>query len=186
MELFNRFSGKAFETLSKCVASNILGLDEVKKAVVLQLFAKDNLHVLLLGNPGVGKTEIVRSVSEFAPVSSFGLGSGTSGAGLGVAMRGKEILKGLLPMANGGLAAIDELNLMKKMDRANLYSAMDKGFVGYDKINGHLKVDAKVSVLASANPVGDKFNRTIEKIRRQLPFDPALLQRFHLLFFIDG
>jgi len=101
-----------------------------------------------------------------------------------VAMRGNKIFKGLLPMANGGLAAIDELNLMKRVDRANLYSAMDKGFVGYDKIGGHLKVDAKISVLAGANPVGGKFNRTLEKIRRQLPFDPALLQRFHLMFFI--
>lgn len=183
-ELFERFSKKAFEILPKCIASNILGLDSVKKAVALQLFAADNLHILLLGNAGVGKTDLVRAAAEFAPISSFGLGSGTSAAGLGVAMRGNKIFKGLLPMANGGLAAIDELNLMKRIDRTNLYSAMDKGFVGYDKIGGHLKVDAKISVLATANPVGGKFNRTLEKIKRQLPFDPALLQRFHLMFFI--
>jgi DNA replicative helicase MCM subunit Mcm2 (Cdc46/Mcm family) len=74
---------------------------------------------------------------------------------------------------------------MKKQDMASLYNAMEKGFVTYDKGKTHIRMDAKIKVLATANPRGDKFEGSKkEKIREQLPFDPALLTRFHIVFFI--
>ncbi len=179
------FSTVAKEKIKDFIAPHIVGMDVVKKAAQLQLFATDKTHILLLGDPGTGKTDILRSVNDLAPIASFGLGSGTSGVGLTAAVKGKEITIGLLPMADNGICCIDELNLMKTRDRGSLLNAMEKGFVTYDKANNHLRFDARISVLATANPKGDKFvGRKPDIWLKQIPFDPALLTRFHLVFFI--
>ena len=183
--IFLDFASSAEEKILGLIAPNIIGLDEVKKAGLIQLFAKEKSHILLLGDPATGKTDILRSISELAPISSFGLGSGTSKAGLTVTVVGKEAVKGILPLANNGVACIDELNLLKNVDRAGLLNAMEKGFITYDKADSHLKLDANVNVFATANPEGEKFiGRTIEVLKQQVPFDSALLSRFHLVFLI--
>jgi replicative DNA helicase Mcm len=183
--LFAEFSRTIHDRCSQIIAPNIVGFETVKKAVALQLFSPEHIHILLLGDPGTGKTQILSAATELAPVSAMGLGSGTSGVGLAVTVKGNEVVKGLLPMANNGLCAIDELNLMKEESRASLYNAMEKGFVSYDKGGHSFKFDAKVSVLATANPKGDKFTgTTVEQLKKQLPFDAALLTRFHLTFLV--
>jgi len=182
---FRLFSEKVWDVLPKLISPEIVGMDDVKKAAALQLFSTERFHILLLGDPGTGKTEILRSACELSPVSSFGLGSGTSGAGLSVTIVGKEVHPGLLPMADKGLCCIDELNLMKKDDRASLYNAMEKGFVTYDKASHHYRFDARIKVLATANPKGDEFTGdSISDFKKSLPFDPALLSRFHVVFFV--
>ena len=183
--LFEDFSEKAFSLIPKSIAPHIFGMEDIKKAATLQLFSIQPIHMLLLGDPSVGKTEILRAAFNLSPVSSFGLGSGTSGVGLAVTVKGKEIRKGLLPLADNGICAIDELNLMKEVDMASLYNAMEKGFISYDKGGQHYKFDARVKVLATANPEGDSFKKgNMEDIKNQFPFDPALLTRFHLIYII--
>lgn len=185
IDSYNSFSKYAYERLSKYIAPNILGLAEIKEIILLQLFAKERFHILLVGDPGTGKTDLMHSVQRLSPVSSSGLGSGTSGAGLSVIMKGKEMELGLLPLANNGICCIDELNLMQKNDRASLYSAMEGGFVTYDKKGIHKKIPANVRILATANPVGDKFvGKSLSVLKQQIPFDAALLSRFHLTYVI--
>ena len=182
---FHLFSEKVWDVLPKLIAPEIVGMDDAKKMATLQLFSKERFHILLLGDPGTGKTEILRAASEFAPISSFGLGSGTSGVGLSVTVIGKEVHPGLLPMADNGVCCIDELNLMKDGDRASLYNAMEKGFVAYDKGGHHYQFDARIRVLATANPKGDEFvGDCVDDFKKSLPFDPALLSRFHVVFFV--
>jgi replicative DNA helicase Mcm len=184
-EAFIAFAPHARTRITALIAPNIVGMDELKEAAALQLFAGDPVHLLIIGDPGTGKTDILRSVHQLAPIASFGLGSGTSGAGLGASARGDEIVKGLLPMADNGIACIDELNLMKSKDMASLYNAMEKGFVSYDKGVKHEQLPARVRVCATANPAGDVFvGQTVEVLRRQIPFDDALLSRFHFLFVV--
>jgi len=182
---FRLFSEKARKTIKEFIAPNIFGLELAKEAAALQLFATEPVHILLLGDPGTGKTDILRSASKLHPITSFGLGSGASKAGLSATVRGNEIIRGLLPMANDGICCIDELNLMKKTDYAALYSAMEKGFITYDKANKHFQLDAKVRVIATSNPKGDRFvGNIISILKQQIPFDSALLTRFHLVFLI--
>ena len=129
--------------------------------------------------------QVIQSESVLHPHSIFGLGSGISGAGLGLSMKGNEIKKGLLPLADQGLCCIDELNLIKSTEYGYLYSAMEDGFVSYDKANKHIKVDARIRVLSTANPKGDKFvGKIYDTLKKQIPFNQALLSRFHLIFII--
>jgi replicative DNA helicase Mcm len=145
----------------------------------------ERFHILLLGDPGTGKTDVLRAAVELAPISSFGLGSGSSKVGLAGMMLGKETKPGLLAQAHNGLCALDELNLLKGEDRGALYNAMEKGFVSYDKGGVHKRFDADIRVLATANPTGDRWKQaTVTAMRKQLPFDAALLSRFQLLFII--
>lgn len=184
-QVFKAFSAVAEEKILSLIAPNIIGLDEVKRAGLYQLFASEKVHILLLGDPSTGKTVILRSIAELAPISSFGLGSGSSKAGLTVTFSGKEMIKGILPLADNGIACIDELNLMQNPDRAGLLNAMEKGFITYDKGNNHIQLNARAKVFASANPEGDRFiGRTIDVLKKQIPFEPALLSRFHLVFLI--
>jgi len=184
-EAFLAFAPHALERITARMAPNILGMEEAKAACALQLFAKEPFHILLIGDPGTGKTDILRSLHQMAAISSFGLGSGTSGVGLAGTAKGDTIIKGLLPLADGGIACIDELNLMKGRDSASLYNAMEKGFVTYDKGGKHEQLPAKVRVCATANPTGDTFvGRAAEVLKKQIPFDDALLSRFHLLFIV--
>jgi len=74
---------------------------------------------------------------------------------------------------------------MKKDDMASLYNAMEKGFITYDKGGKHHKFSARISVLATANPKKDKFQgRDIAELKKQIPFDSALLSRFHMVFLV--
>lgn len=184
-EIFREISATISELIPKFIAPKIVGLQQAKEAVWLQLFSNEQLNILLIGDPGTGKTEVIQACSEIAPISSFGLGSGMSGVGLTVTVKGKDVQKGILPLADKGIACIDELNLMKKEDMGGLYNAMEKGFVTYDKGGKHYRYDAKVSVLATANPRYAQFlGKTIEQLRKELPFDSALLTRFHLVFLV--
>jgi DNA replicative helicase MCM subunit Mcm2 (Cdc46/Mcm family) len=184
-ERIEEFSKISTSFLAQHLAPHILGLDHVKQAVVLQLAMRDRFHILLLGDPGTGKTDILRSACDFAPIHSFGLGSGASKAGLGVSVVGKEVRPGILVQAHGGVCCIDELNLMKADDRAALYNAMEKGFVSYDKGTLHQQFPADIRLLATANPKGDQFRGAdAATLRKQLPFEAALLSRFHMVFII--
>lgn len=182
---FTAFAPHAQQIFPKLIAPHIVGHEIIKRAVALQLFAAEPVHVLLLGDPAIGKTDIIRSIAEFHPISSYGLGSGMSGVGLGVTAIGDMIEPGILPQADQGICCIDELNLLKEESRGALYNAMEKGFITYDKKGKHLKLDARVRVLATANPEGDKFTgSTIPELKKQIPFDDALLSRFHLVFLV--
>jgi replicative DNA helicase Mcm len=184
-EAFLAFAPHALERISHHIAPNIVGMDDHKSAVAMQLFAKDAVHILFIGDPGTGKTDILRGLHQLAPISSFGLGSGTSGAGLGAMAKGDDIIKGLLPLADNGIACIDELNLMKAKDMAALYNAMEKGFITYDKGGKHEQLPAHVRVCGTANPKNDVFiGKSAESLRKQIPFEDALLSRFHLVFIV--
>lgn len=180
---FREFTERAWAFVPQFIAPNIIGMQHVKEAAALQLFSKEPTHILLLGDPGTGRTEVLRSAAELSPVSTFG--SGASGAGLAVTVRGRKALPGLLPKAHLGVCCIDKLNLMKKEDYAALYNSMEKGFVTYDKAGRHYRFEALVKVLATANPVEDSFKSyVIEDLKKQMPFEQALLSRFHLTFVV--
>lgn len=133
------------DVIVKSIAPSIYGHNEVKKALALQLFGgtrgktmkggmpiRDDIHILLIGDPGIAKSRFLQSVSDIAPKSIYVSGKSVSGAGLTVAAEKDELgeggwtLKaGALVLASGGSAQVDEFDKIEEDDRAALHEAME-------------------------------------------------------------
>ncbi|MFA7709298.1 MAG: minichromosome maintenance protein MCM, partial [archaeon] len=175
------------------------GHEVVKEAITLQMFGgvkkkvqkqefRGNIHILLVGDPSTGKSELLRNAATIAPKSIFVSGKSASGAGLTVSAvkddfgeGGWTLKAGAVVLASGGIAMIDEFDKMEPEDRSTLHEAMAQATVSVSKAGLYAKFRADTSILAAANPKFnrfDKFKNPIEQI--DLPF--SLLSRFDLYF----
>ncbi len=189
------------EYLMKSIAPSIYGHDEVKKALALQIFGgtrgktmkggapiRDDIHILLIGDPGIAKTRFLLSVNELAPKSIYVSGKSVSGTGLTVAAEKDELgeggwtLKaGAIVLASGGSVQIDEFDKIAEDDRSALHEAMETQTVSVAKAGIVAKFRAKSSVLAAANPKYGRFDQT-KNLAEQFDVPPTLLSRFDLIF----
>jgi len=190
-----------YELLAQSVAPNIYGHQIVKEAITLQMFGgvrkdfakqslRGNIHVLLVGDPSTGKSQLLKYADNLAPKSIYVAGKTASGAGLTVSAvkdefgeGGWTLKAGAVVMASGGIAMIDEFDKMSNEDRSALHEAMAQSTVSVSKAGLYSKFRADTSILAAANPKFsrfDKFKNPIEQI--DLPF--SLISRFDLYFVI--
>lgn len=182
------------------VAPAICGYSEVKTAITLQLFGgtkgkltkglpiRDDMHVLLIGDPGLAKTRFLQSVMDIAPKKIYVSGKSVSGVGLTVSVEKDELsgggwtLKaGALVLASGGLAAIDEFDKIEDEDRAALHEVMETQTVSLAKAGLVATFRAKTAILAAANPRTGRFNLN-KNLVEQFEIPPSLLSRFDLIF----
>lgn len=190
-----------FEQLVGSLAPSLFGLETIKLALVLQLFGgvekqrqdgstgRGNSHVLLVGDPGVGKTELLNYVADVAPRSVRSDGTGSTAAGLTAsAVRddfgpGGEwtIEGGSIVKAHRGIACVDELDDMDEEDRSALHTALESQEVPVAKAGINATLPAKTKLLAAANPEYGRFD-PYEPIDGQIDIDPALISRFDLVF----
>lgn len=186
------------------IAPSIKGYGMVKQGLALQLFSgvsktmldgqriRGNIHVLMVGDPGTAKSQMIRRMAYISPRGMTGSGKGTSGAGLTAAAIQMEVLgeskwvaeAGTLVLADRGLAAIDELDKMSANDRSALHEAMEQQTISIDKANIHTKFNARTSVLCASNPVEGRFEPH-KKLSNQIDLPPPLLSRFDLIFTIQ-
>ncbi len=182
-------------------ASGIYGHEEVKRALVLQLFGgrrgkkmpgglkiRDQIHILLIGDPGISKTRFLQSVDTLAPKSIYVSGKGTSGVGLTVAAEKDELsgggwtLKaGALVLANGGIVCVDEFDKIDDDNQAALHEVMESGQISVAKAGIVARFSAQTSVLAAANPKYGRFDQS-KNLAEQFNITPTLLSRFDLIF----
>ena len=187
--------------LVKSVAPAIYGHDEVKKALALQLFGgtkgkkmkggasiRDDIHILLIGDPGLAKSRFLLSVNELAPKSIYVSGKSVTGTGLTVSAERDELgeggwtLKaGAIVLASGGSVQIDEFDKIADEDRAALHEALETQSVSVAKAGIVAKFKSKTSVLAAANPKYGRFDQT-KNLAEQFDVPPTLLSRFDLIF----
>ncbi len=190
-----------YKMLSSSIAPNIYGHDIVKQAISLQMFSgvkkkvgpqdlRGNIHILLVGDPSTGKSQLLRYADSLAPKSIYVAGKTASGAGLTVSAvkddfgeGGWSLKAGAVILASGGLAMIDEFDKMATEDRSALHEAMAQGTVSVSKAGLYSKFKSDTSILAAANPKLNRFDLykpALEQI--DLPF--SLLSRFDLYFII--
>ncbi len=130
--------------LVKSLAPSIWGHEEVKKALAFQLFGgvrktrsdgsktRGDIHVLLVGDPGVAKSVMLKYIADIAPKGRYVSGKSASGAGLTATVVKDEFLKGwsleagAMVLSNKGLVAIDELEKMDENDRSVMHEAMEQ------------------------------------------------------------
>lgn len=183
------------------IAAGIYGHQEVKHALALQMFGgtkgkfmggsmpiRDDIHILLIGDPGLAKSRFLQSVSELAPKSIYVSGKSVSSAGLTVSAEKDELgeggwtLKaGALVLASGGSAQIDEFDKIEDEDRAALHEAMEGQHISVAKAGIVAKFKTKTAILAAANPKYGRFDQN-KNLAEQFEVPPSLLSRFDLIF----
>ncbi|AIZ57291.1 minichromosome maintenance protein MCM [Candidatus Methanoplasma termitum] len=192
---------KLFDNIVASISPTIFGMTEVKGAIALQLFGgcnkemddgtviRGDMHVLLVGDPGVAKSQILRYMSTLAPRGIYASGKSASAAGLTAAAVKDEfgdgrwtLEAGALVLADKGLACIDELDKMTPQDRSSLHEAMESQRISVAKAGITATLQCRCSMLAAANPKFGRFETTGTSITSQIDLPPALMSRFDLIF----
>ncbi|MEA3190424.1 MAG: replicative helicase Mcm [Thermoplasmata archaeon] len=191
---------RIYERLRASFAPTIYGLETEKDALILALFGgvektyrdgsrnRGDIHVLLVGDPGVAKSQLLRYLSKLAPRAIFTSGKGASAAGLTAAAvkddfgEGQWTLEaGALVLADRGIACIDELDKMDKNDQSSMHQAMEQQEISIAKAGISATLKSRCAVIGAANPKMGRFDE-YSSIHEQINMPPALLSRFDLIF----
>ncbi|MBI2146537.1 minichromosome maintenance protein MCM [Candidatus Woesearchaeota archaeon] len=186
-------------TLANNIAPSIYGHDKIKEALVLQLaggsrkvrpdgtVTRGDLHLLLIGDPGSAKSQLLKRISKVAPKARFTSGKGATAAGLTASVVKDEFLggwsleAGTLVLANRGFAIIDEMDKMGKEDRSALHEGMEQQQISISKANIQATLRCETTIIAAANPKFGRFD-PYDLIANQIDLPPTLLNRFDLIF----
>ena len=187
------------EKLSASITPSIWGYNEIKKSLVLQLFggvskthadgqkSRGDIHILLVGDPGVAKSVTLDFMAKISPKGRYVVGKSASGAGLTATvvrdeyLRGWALEAGAMVLSNKGLICIDELEKMDPNDRSAMHEAMEQQTITISKANVQATLRAETSVLAAANPKFGRFD-PYQSIAQQIDLPPTLINRFDVIF----
>lgn len=202
MEEITRISySHPLDALSKNLAPSIYGHEMIKKAVVLQLvksvkkqrgdgtFVRGDLHILLVGDPGVAKSHLLKATILRCPRARYASGTKSSTVGLTSMVKKDELTgtfsleAGLIVLANGSLLCLDEMEKIEKENLSGLYEPLETQVVSVNKAGISASMKAETSLLAAANPSKGKFGLSLP-LATQIDLPPPLLNRFDLIFVI--
>ncbi|MDO9324932.1 MAG: minichromosome maintenance protein MCM [Methanoregula sp.] len=189
-----------YRMITHSVAPTIYGSEDVKQAIVLQLFGgiakempdgsrlRGDIHVLLIGDPGIAKSQLLRYVVKLSPRAIYTSGQSSTSAGLTAAAvkdefgEGRWTLEaGALVLADMGIAAVDEMDKMNKDDRSALHEAMEQQTISVAKAGITATLKSRCALLGAANPKYGRFDM-FGDISDQINMPPSLLSRFDLIF----
>ena len=187
--------------IARSIAPDIYGREDLKMASALSLFAgtrkrkpgggykRGDIHVLFVGDPGTGKSEILKGAIEISPRGVYTSGKGSTAVGLTAAVikdtdTGQMNLEaGVVVLANGGVAAIDEFDKMDTADRSALHEAMEQQTVSIAKAGIVATLKAQTAIIAAANPYSGRYDR-YKTPTQNIRLPPSLLSRFDLIFVV--
>ncbi len=185
-EIFEGFSINAEEKILSLIDSNMPALSPVKYSGFAQLFSKKRIHILVMADYEIKTDFLIKDLSAISPNSIYTHGKGSKEAGLTIAFKEGNLIKGSLAKADKGTIFIKDLNLLQTIDRAGLIGAMNKGIIEYHKKSGKdVEVNADVKVFSTAHPEGEAFiGNSISVLKKQVPFDSEVYVNFQIVFMI--
>ncbi|MCL5730311.1 MAG: minichromosome maintenance protein MCM, partial [Candidatus Pacearchaeota archaeon] len=188
-----------FDNLAKSITPGVWGYEEIKKSLILQLFGgvrkvysdgqkkRGDIHILLVGDPGVAKSVTLSFIADISPKGRYVVGKSASGAGLTATvvrdeyLRGWSLEAGAMVLANKGIICIDELEKMDPQDRSSMHEAMEQQTITISKANIQATLRSETSVLAAANPKFGRFD-PYQPVAQQIDLPPTLINRFDIIF----
>ncbi|KAL8826345.1 MAG: hypothetical protein Q9191_003859 [Dirinaria sp. TL-2023a] len=195
--------GDVYELLARSLAPSVYEMDDVKKGILLQLFGGTNksfekggspkyrgdVNVLLCGDPSTAKSQLLQYVHKIAPRGVYTSGKGSSAVGLTAYVsrdpetRQVVLESGALVLSDGGVCCIDEFDKMSDSTRSVLHEVMEQQTVSIAKAGIITTLNARTSILASANPIGSKYNINLP-VPQNIDLPPTLLSRFDLVYLV--
>ena len=187
------------ERLINSIAPSIYGHEDIKEALILQLVGgvskeredgiktRGDMHVLLIGDPGAGKSALLTFIAKIAPKGRLVSGKGVSSAGITASVVRDEFLKGwaleagALVLSSGGCCVIDEMDKIHPEDTAAMHQAMEQQIITISKANIQATLKSETTILAAANPKLGRFD-PYKMVAEQINMPPTLINRFDLIF----
>ena len=119
-------------------------------------------HLLIVGDPGMGKSQLLRYAAQVAPRSVLTSGVGSTAAGLTAAAvkcdgsEGWMLDAGALVLADGGICCIDEFDTISTGERAAIHEAMEQQTVSFAKGSIVATLQTRCSVFGATESNGDE------------------------------
>ncbi|KAH8100472.1 MCM-domain-containing protein [Cristinia sonorae] len=190
-----------YERFAKSVGPSIYGSLDIKKAITCLLFGgskkilpdgmrlRGDINVLLLGDPGTAKSQLLKFVEKVAPIAVYTSGKGSSAAGLTAAVQRDSISRefylegGAMVLADTGVVCIDEFDKMRDEDRVAIHEAMEQQTISIAKAGITTVLNSRTSVLAAANPVFGRYDEG-RSPGENIDFQTTILSRFDMIFIV--
>ncbi|OXU29242.1 hypothetical protein TSAR_007478 [Trichomalopsis sarcophagae] len=201
-DMFKRLAAdpNLYERITKSVAPSIYGATDMKKAVACLLFGgsrkrmpdglcrRGDINVLMLGDPGTAKSQLLKFVENVAPIGVYTSGKGSSAAGLTAsvmrdpATRNFVMEGGAMVLADGGVVCIDEFDKMREDDRVAIHEAMEQQTISIAKAGITTTLNTRCSILAAANSIFGRWDDM--KGEENIDMMPTILSRFDMIFIV--
>jgi replicative DNA helicase Mcm len=181
----------------RSIAPSIYGYEHIKEAVMYLLFGgvhkqfpdikiRGEMNMLLIGDPGTAKSQLLQYVARIAPRGLYTSGRGTTAAGLTAAVLrerqgGMTLEAGALVLADKGIACIDEMDKMRPEDRVAIHEAMEQHTVSVAKGGIVATLNARAAILAAGNPALGRYE-PYRTVAENIALPVTILSRFDLIF----
>ncbi|CEI38825.1 DNA replication licensing factor mcm5 [Fusarium venenatum] len=190
-----------YEVMTDCIAPSIYGNRDIKKSILCLLLGgskkilpdgmrlRGDINVLLLGDPGTAKSQLLKFVEKAAPISIYTSGKGSSAAGLTASVQRDQSTRefylegGAMVLADGGVVCIDEFDKMRDEDRVAIHEAMEQQTISIAKAGITTILNARTSVLAAANPIFGRYD-DMKTPGENIDFQTTILSRFDMIYIV--